>query len=61
MLHTKLIAPDGFKYKKKDGEYEFASIIFLGEGIAEEDYELITNEEYERLLQEQLELTMSIL
>ena len=53
MAHIKMDAPDGFVYHYKGAGNEYPSMVFIGGGRTKEDYELITIEEYERILAEQ--------
>lgn len=53
MQHTRLDAPEGFMYRRKGTESDFASTAFLGNGVSIYDYELITIEEYNRIMEEQ--------
>lgn len=53
MAHIRKDAVDGFMYQYKYAENEFASTVYIGEGRSEDDYKLITLEEYQRMLDEQ--------
>lgn len=52
MSHIRKDAPNGFIYRYKGAENEFAVTVYIGSGRAEEDYELISATEYERILAE---------
>lgn len=52
-MHIRKDAPKGYMYRKKGTENEFASTVFLGNGVSIDDYELITVEEYNKTLEEQ--------
>ena len=55
MAHIVKNAPDGFRYRYKGADNEFPLTVYIGGGRTEEDYELITMEEYERILAEKEE------
>lgn len=48
-MHTRKDAPKGFIYHRKGTEREFASTVFLGNGVSIDDYELIAIEKYESI------------
>lgn len=52
-MHIRKDAPSGFVYRRKNTITEFASTAFIGEGLSEEDYELIPEEEYHKIMDEQ--------
>ena len=52
MGHIKKDAPNGFIYRYKFAENEFAYTVYIGGGRHESDYELITTEEYKRIIKE---------
>ena len=47
LKNADLIAPEDMIYT--DGEGVFATMIWLGEGVAKDKFQLITKEEYEKL------------
>lgn len=53
MAHTKVDAPKGHIYRYKKAENDFARTAFIGNGRSIEDYELITDAEYQVILAEQ--------
>ena len=55
MTHIRKDALNGKIYRYKGADNEFASTVYIGGGRSEDDYELITMEEYERILAEQEE------
>ena len=55
MTHIRKDAPNGFIYRYKGADNEFGTTVYIGGGRSEDDYELITTEEYERILAEQEE------
>ena len=55
MSHIRKDAPNGFIYRYKGADNEFGTTVHIGMGRTEEDYELITISEYERILAEQEE------
>ena len=52
-MHIRKDAPEGKMYRKKGTENEFATTVFLGNGVSIDDYELITVEEYKKIMEEQ--------
>lgn len=54
-MHIRKDAPKGYMYRYKSSENEFASTVYIGNGRTVDDYELITEEEYRKIvsLQEQ--------
>lgn len=54
-MHIRKDAPKGYIYRYKGSENEFASTVYIGKGRTIDDYELITEEEYRKIvsLQEQ--------
>ena len=57
-MHIRKDAPKGKMYRKKGTENEFASTVFLGNGVSIDDYERITIEEYNRITEEQAKKAM---
>ena len=55
MAHIKIDAPEGFIYRYKGAKDEFARTVLLGGGRTIEDYELITDAEYEAIIAEREE------
>ena len=49
MTHIRKDAPEGFMYRRKGTDGEFASTVFIGKGVSVDDYELITIEEYNKI------------
>ena len=49
LKNADLIAPDGMIYT--DGEGVFATMIWFGEGVTADKFHLITNAEYEKLME----------
>ena len=47
MSHIRKDAPQGFMYRRKGTTDDFASTVFIGNGRTVEDYELVTEAEYE--------------
>ena len=53
MAHIEKDAPEGFMYRYKGADNEYASLVYIGDGRSEDDYELITIAEYNRIPEEQ--------
>lgn len=49
-MHIQKDAPKGYIYRYKGSENEFASTVYIGEGRTIDDYELITEEEYQKIV-----------
>ena len=45
-MHIRIDAPKGYVYHYKNSN-EYASTVFVGQGRTVDDYELITEEEYQ--------------
>lgn len=53
MAHIRIDAPDGFVYHRKGTTNKYARTEFIGEGGTIDDYELVTEAEYQAFLAEQ--------
>lgn len=53
MAHIRIDATDGFVYHRKGITNDYASTVFIGEGRTIDDYELVTDNEYQAFLAEQ--------
>ena len=58
MAHIRKDATEGFIYQYKYAVNEFASTVYIGEGRTEDDYKLITLEEYQDILEAQEAIEM---
>lgn len=56
MAHIRIDAPDGFAYHRKGTTNDYSRTTFIGEGRTIDDYELVTDDEYQAFLAEQSEV-----
>lgn len=52
-MHIQIDAPDGYVYHYKNSN-EYGSTVYIGEGRTVDDYELVTEEEYKKILAEEM-------